>query len=125
MAFLNDAVLDAALTYVKNNGQDLYITSAEATTYAQAKTTYALGYKLGISIGLPGDASPNGRKVTVASISDGTVSASGTAAYWAIIDETNDVLIATGQLSATQSVTTGNTFTLTAFDVTVPDAVNS
>lgn len=125
MAFLNDAVLDAALTYVKDNGQDLYITSSEATTYTQAKTTYALGNKTGISIGSPGDASPNGRKVTVASISDGTVTGTGTAAYWAIIDETNDVLIATGQLSATQSVTSGNTFTLTAFDVTVPDAVNS
>lgn len=125
MAFLNDAVLDAALNYVKNNGQDLYITSAEATTFVQAKTTYALGNKAGISVGLPGDATPNGRKVTVAAISDGSVTATGTAAYWAIVDETNDLLIATGQLTATQSVTSGNTFTLTAFDVTVPDAVNA
>jgi phage tail sheath gpL-like len=125
MAFLNDAVLDAALNFVKNNGQDLYITSAEATTFVQAKTTFALGNKTGISIGVPGDATPNGRKVTVATISDGAVTATGTAAFYAIVDETNDILIATGQLSATQSVTSGNTFTLTEFDVTVPDAVNA
>jgi hypothetical protein len=125
MAFLNNAVLDAALNVVKDNGEDLYITSQEATTFAEAKTTYALGNKTGISVGSPASASPDGRRVTVAAISDGSVTGTGTASHWAIVDETNDVLIATGELTSSQPVTTGNSFTLAAFDVRIPAAVNA
>jgi hypothetical protein len=125
MAFLNNAVLDAALNVVKDDGEDLYITSQEATSYAEATSTYALGSKTGITVGSPASASPDGRRVTIAAITDGAVTGTGTATHWAIIDETNDVLIATGQLTASQAVTTGNSFTLTAFDVRIPAAVNA
>lgn len=123
MAYLNDYVLDAALAKLDTEGDRLDITTTEATTYTQATVTYTLGNKTSLDIGSPVDRSPNGRKVTVAAISSGgTVTASGTANYWAIVDVSESRLLATGALSAPQVVTSGNTFTLSAFDVGIPDA---
>ena len=44
-----------------------------------------------------------------------------TATHWAIIDETNDKLLAAGALDSSESVTSGNTFTLPEFDIEQPD----
>lgn len=122
MAYIADAAFDAALAIVIDSSS-LFITNAEATTYAQASSTYALGNKGAPSLGAAADRSPNGRKTTVAAITDGTVTASGTATHWALVKATGSLLRATGSLSASQVVTSGNTFTLAAFDIGIPDAV--
>lgn len=122
MAFLNDTIYDAALDVLTNTGNRLDICSTEPTTYAAATSTNTLGNKTAITVGAPADRTPNGRKVTVAAISGGSITATGTAAFWAITDAANSVLLATGSLSASQSVTSGNTFSLTAFDIGIPDA---
>lgn len=122
MAFVADYVLDAALAKLDTEANRLDITSQEATTYAEATTTYTLGNKTALSVGAPADRTPNGRKVTVAAITDGSVTGTGTATHWAIVDTGNSRLLATGALSASQGVTSGNTFTLAAFDIGVPDA---
>lgn len=123
MAFLNDYVLDAALSKLDTEASHLYICSQEPTTFAQANSTYALGVKASLSVGAPADRSPNGRKVTVAAITDGSVTGTGTATHWAIVDTTNSRLLATNSLTASQAVTSGNTFTLAALDIGLPDAV--
>jgi len=123
MAYMNDYVFDAALAKFDTEGDRLDITSAEATSYAQATSTFTLGNKTAISIGAPADRTPNGRKVTVAAITGGSVTATGTATHWAIVDTGNSRLLATGALSASQAVTSGNTFSLAAFDLGIPDAV--
>lgn len=122
MAFLADYILDLALAELDAATATLYITSAEATTYAEASSTYKLGTKTSLSIGAPADRAPNGRKVTVAAITDGVVDSTGTATHWAIT-KSGTTLMATGALSASQAVTSGNTFTLAAFDIGIPDAV--
>lgn len=122
MAYITDAAFDAALAVVIDSST-LYITSSEATTFAQATTTYALGNKASPTISAAADRTPNGRKVTVSAITDGTVTASGTAAYWALVKTTGSLLKATGALSTSQAVTSGNTFTLATFDLGIPDAV--
>lgn len=122
MALLADYILDLALSELDTATATLYITSAEATNYTQASSTYKLGTKTSLSIGAPGDRTPNGRKVTVAAVTDGVVDSTGTATHWAIT-KSGTTLMATGSLSASQSVTAGNTFTLAAFDIGVPDAV--
>jgi hypothetical protein len=121
MAFITDAALDAALAVVADSSH-LYICSQEPTTYAQATTTYALGSKAAPTIGAAADRAPNGRKVTVSAITDGSVSGTGTAAYWALVKATGSLLRATGAITSPQTVTSPNTFTLAAFDVGVPDA---
>ena len=69
----------------------------------------------------PADASPNGRKVTLAAITGESVTGTGTATHYAITDTGNSRLLATGALSASQAVTSGNTFSLTASDIRIPD----
>lgn len=118
-ATLSDGVLDAALNVIKNNGSKLHICSSQPTTYTQASSTYQLGYKSSPGYTGPADHT-SGRKLTVAAITDGTVSASGTAAYFAITNG-SDTLYATQALNASQSVTSGNTFTLTEFIIAIPD----
>ena len=120
MPTLNDRVFDNGLTVLDTEANRLDICSQEPTTYAAATTTYTLGNKTSLSIGAPADGA-TGRKVTVAAITDGTVSASDTATHYAIVDTVNSRLLATGELASPQVVTSGNTFTLAAFDIRIPD----
>lgn len=122
MAYINDYVFDAALAILDTEANRLDICSQEPTTYAEATSTYTLGNKLALSVGAPEDLSPNGRKVVVATITDGSVTGTNTATHWAITDTGNSRLLASGALSASQAVTSGNTFTLGAFDIGIPDA---
>jgi hypothetical protein len=121
MASLGDRVFDNGLTVLDTEANKITITSQEATTYANGNSTYALGSSTSLSIGAPADRSGGGREVTVAAISDGSVSGTGTATHYAILDTTNSRLLATGSLSASQSVTTGNSFTLASFKIGIPD----
>jgi len=120
MAFINDYVLDNGLVVLDTMGDRLDICSAEPDTYEEATSTYSLGNKTSLSIGAPAPRTPSGRKVTVAQINDGAVTGDGLAAYWAISDVSEARLLAAGALSDDQTVTTGNTFTLSAFDIGIP-----
>lgn len=122
MALIADYVLDAALSKLDTEANRLDICSTEPATYTAATSTNTLGNKTSLSVGAPGDRTPNGRKVTVAAITDGTVTGTGTATHWAITDTGNSRLLATGPLASSQAVTSGNTFTLGAFDIGIPDA---
>jgi hypothetical protein len=121
MATLNDRVFDNGLTVLDTEANKIVITSQEATTYAEANATYALGDSTSLSIGAPQDRNAGGREVVVAAISDGNVTGTGTATHYAILDTVNSRLLATGSLSASQAVTSGNTFTLSSTTVGIPD----
>jgi hypothetical protein len=122
MAFIADYVYDLALAYLDTSGNRLDICSQEPATFTAATVTYTLGNKTSLSIGAPTDRSPTGRKVVVAAITDGSVTGTATATHWAISDTGASRLIATGQLSSSQAVTSGNTFTLASFDIGIADA---
>ena len=109
MAFIADTVFDNGLTVVDTNGTRLDICSAEPTTYAQVNT------------GAPANGATDGRRVIVPAITAGTVTGTGTAAFWALTNG-SDTLYATGSLSASQVVTNGNTFSLDAVSITIRDA---
>lgn len=121
MASIADYVLDAALTKLDTEANRVDITSQEVTTYTEATSTYTLGNSTSVSFGAPQDGDTSGRKVTSAAISDGSVTGSGTASHYAITDTSNSRLLVTGSLTTSQSVTSGNTFTIAAFDVEIPD----
>lgn len=122
MAFIADRVLDLGLNILSTEANRLDICSSEPTTYAAATDSASLGNKTSLSIGSPAARSPDGRKVTVAEITDGAIDGTGTASHWAITDTGNSRLLATGALTASQAVTDGNTFTLQAFDIGIPGA---
>lgn len=121
MATISDYVLDAALSKLDTEANRVDICSQEPTTYAAATSTYTLGNATSISIGAPTNGDTSGRKVTLAAISGASVTGTGTATHFAITDTINSRLLATGSLSASQSVTSGNTFSLTAVDIEIPD----
>lgn len=123
MAFLDSAVLDSGLSQLSGiSSPVLHICHTEPTTRANA-LTYSVGNKAGLTIGAPAARSPNGRKVTVAAITGGSITSTSTgtsddAQYWAIIDGSK--LWAAGSLASSQMVTSGNTFDLSAFDIGIP-----
>jgi len=121
MAFLNDKVFDSGLSVLDTTGNRLDICSTAPTTYTEATSTYTLGNKTSLSIGAPADRSGGGRDVTVAAFTDGSVTASGTAAYYAICDTSLSLLLAQGALSSSQAVTSGNTFSISSFKIGIPD----
>lgn len=126
MPTVQDRVLDLGLNVLDTEATHIYICyTSEPTTFTEASSTKACGNKnfgAGAVTGSPAAGSPNGRKVTTAAVTDGSVTATQTAGWWAITDNTNSRLLATGTLAATQAVTSGNTFTLGAFDIRLPGA---
>lgn len=121
MATLGDRVFDNGLTVLDTEANAIHITSQEAADYTGATSTYTLGNSTSLSIGAPQDRTGGGREVVVAAIIDGSVTGTGTATHYAIVDTVNSRLLATGSLTASQSVTSGNTFTLSSVTIGIPD----
>lgn len=122
--FIHDDVFDGGLDVLDALTARVDITSQVATTYGNATTdgAYSLGNKTGLAIDAPGDSSSgNGRSVSVAAITDGTVTETNTATHWALTNG-SDQLFATGPLTTSQAVTDGNTFTLDAIEIFIRDA---
>lgn len=123
MPYLNDLIRDSGLNRLTSDVNRLDLTSQEPTTYAEATATYSLATKLSPSVGAPQLMAPNGRKVVIAALSGGTISTAGTATHWAIVDTVNARLLATDTLTAPVVTILGYTFSLSAFDIGIPDAV--
>ena len=123
MATLNNKVFDDGLNTLTNDTDQLNICSAEPTTYAEATSTYSLGAESSPSVGSPQDRTGGGREVVVAAISSASVTATGTATHYALVDTVTSTLLATGSLSASQAVSSGDSFTLTSFAIGIPDPV--
>lgn len=125
MPTIDDSVLDNLAGFGGTAGVRLDITSALATTYTEAITTYSLGSKTALTMGAVGNATGNGRQVSTPAIlsgAPGTVSADGTASHWALTDG-SALLYASGLLAASQAVTNANDFTLDAVNVIIRDPV--
>ena len=127
MPTVGDRVLDNGLSALKAEATDVNINTVEPATYAAAMSgAQFLGKKtFGAGLVFPGAiaaGAPNGRKVTTAAVTDGAISANGSATACSITDNTGSRLLVTTTLSASQTVTSPNPFTLTAFDVRLPGA---
>lgn len=125
MAFLNDNTLDNGLAALKAAASHVYINSGEPATFTAASSTLALGVKnFGAGAVFPAAISagaPSGRKLTTAVVTDGTLTANGTATHYSITSLASSRLEAANSLQASQVVTSGNTFTLTAADIRLPN----
>lgn len=120
MATLDNRVFDNGLTVLDTEANAIHVTSAEATSFANVSSV-TLGNSTSLSIGAPQDRTGGGREVVVAAITDGSVTGTGTATHYAIVDTVNSRLLATSTLTASQSVTSGNTFTLSSVAIGIPD----
>lgn len=121
VASLEQRVLDFGLNVLDTETSFISVTNAEPTVIAVAATSGLLGYKTGAAgslFGSPVNGTPNGREVASVAISDGTITTSGTANWWAAYAA--GTLHAHGTLSGSQVVTAGNTFTLASFTIKIP-----
>lgn len=122
MAFLANTILDDGVQYAVTNGSRIDICSSEPATYAEATSTNTLGNETGLTLTGPANAeSGTGRAATVPAITSGSVTGTGTATHWALTDGASE-LLATGALTSSQAVTSGNTFTLDAIELIIRDA---
>ena len=116
-------ILDFGLTVLDTQTDKIYLVSADPTTYTEAVSTFALGVKdfgAGNVFGSPVDATPNGRKVSSAVVTNGAVTATGTATGWAVVTSGSTRLDANGQLASPQVVTNGNSWSLDSYDIRKP-----
>jgi hypothetical protein len=122
---LENYILNNGLTMFTQQATDMVICSGEPSLYSltTAGAANQLGRKAfgaGNAWSAPASGTPNGQQVAATQVTDGTITTSGTAAWWAAVDVTNSRLHAHGSLSATQAVTAGNTFTLGTFNIRIP-----
>ena len=122
MPYINDAVLDnlSSLAGATTRRVDVCYTQ-EPTTYTEATSTYTCGNKTGLTMTALANAPVDGRMVSTPAITDGSVTATQTAGWWSVTDAVS-ALHAAGALSASQGVTSGNTFTLDAINIINRDA---
>ena len=120
VAYINDLVFDSGLTVIVSNGQRVFITSTQPTTYPEATATYALGNAVAV-VNAISDGNPTGRAVIVDAIAGGSVTGDGTAAFFCLVDDTNSRLLAAQAISNPQVVATGNTFSLSQWETRIPD----
>lgn len=121
MAELNNDVFDSGLSTLTSSTETLHILSADpGLTWANI-ATYTLGNKSGPSVGSPTDRTGGGRKVTISATTDGNITGTGTATYYALTDDSDTKILASAALNSSQSITAGNTFTLTEFEIGIPD----
>lgn len=117
----DDTVLDGLLNIIKNNATEIYVCSTQPTTRTEAATTYMLAAKTGLTSGSytgPVNGDTNGRKLTVNQNSTITITNSGSAQHVALCSGSALLYVTT---CTTQSLTSGNTVTIPAWDIEVAD----
>jgi hypothetical protein len=122
---IGDYQLDNGLIAMHTLADKIYLCTQDPADFTGASSTYAGGnnnFGAGAAVGSPAaSTSPTGRKVTTNAITAGSITASVTVTAWALVDSANSRLCANGALSVGQAVTSGNTFTLAAFDIKIAD----
>lgn len=115
-----DAVLDGTLDIIAT-GTLLTVCNAEPTTYAEAATTYKLAdVVLDAGDFTKANGDTNGRKITVAQQSAVPIDTTGTATHVAI-STTSGSLLRVVTTCTSQSLTSGGTVTVPAFDFEISD----
>jgi hypothetical protein len=114
----NDLMLDAALDYISSNATEYYVCTAQPTDRANAIATKLAGAATpSFQANANGDVS--GRKLTVDQEADMSITASGDATHVALCSGTVLLYVTT---CTTQTLTSGGTVTIPAFDIEIADA---
>ena len=126
--FANDAVMDAALDQIKNNGKVISVCSGQPTGYDDgflqkggggrmlAKVTVSAGSFTG-----PVNGDTSGRKLTVNAHSGITVSATGGGNHVAVLSSAAASTLYYVTTATSQSLTSGNSLTINGWDIEIAD----
>ena len=113
-----DELMDQGLDLADTDGTRLDILTTVATDLTEATSTFTLGFDT-VNTGAPEAGDTDGRKVVVPAITAGSVTLSGLATHWALSGVN---FLASGTLSSSVQVTSGNAFTLDAINITHRDS---
>ena len=125
----NDASMDAMLNHIKFSVTKLCLCSAQPATYAEATTQHdgsTGNYMLGVAditsadFTGPGNGVVSGRKITVGSVVDIPVLATGTLTHIALCDGANSTLIYVSECDE-QLLTALNTVTTPSYNIEIED----
>jgi hypothetical protein len=117
---LGDTAIDSGFTYLDTLADKIYICNAEPTSYADV-LTFALGnkaYSPGAVVSSPTNIA-GGRQVVTVAVTGGSVTSTGNATKWAVVDSVNSKLLLRGSLTPSRSVVVGDTFNLNAVAVNI------
>lgn len=119
---LHDDLLDAALSYLSTNGNELVVCGTEPTTYTEAHTTYMLANTTltGGSYTGPANGDASGRKITVNAQTSISPTSAGTGNWVCVTDTSNSKLLAKTSCPA-KAFDTGDTLDIAAFDIEIQD----
>lgn len=121
-AFLHDSVLDAGLTLLDTEIEDLFLCSQMPANFTEASVTYALATKAAPVVNAPSDRVGGGREIVIDSFVDGVVSDAGIATHFALCSD--DTLLVANTLTAPKTFTEEDTvFDMEDIHVGIPDAV--
>jgi hypothetical protein len=116
----NDAMLDAALNYIKNNAGTMTVCNAAATTNAQAITTYYLaGTVVASGDFTVGDGDSSGRKAAVTAKAGIAITNTGTASHVCVCNAGTLLYVTT---CTAQPLTSGGTVDIPTWDIEIADA---
>lgn len=125
MAQIADSVL-GDLTAGAVSGNRLDLLAADPVLSYATVTTNTLGNDTATMTGAVTASSGTGVQAYFPAITAGTVTNDGTAGYWAITNGgsggSSDAVLASGALTTTQAVTSGNTFSLDRVSLFIRDA---
>jgi hypothetical protein len=122
----NDAILDAALSYIKTNSANVVLCTAQPATFSEATTSYGSG---GVALATSATVSADyadiadgvsGRKLVVPQRQDVTVDDTGTATHVAIISGSELLYVTT---CVSQMLSVGNLVTVPEWEIELRDAV--
>jgi len=117
-----DTVLDSMLDVIINSATRATICSTQPTTYTEGNATYALAdVTIDSSDFSKANGDTSGRKATFAQQTGVTVDTTGSAQHVALLNVAGSALLAVTTCT-TQTVTSGNTATINAFDIEIADA---
>ena len=123
---IHDDVLDAALNYIKTNGDKMTVCEGEPTTYEHANSQKGTGTgkALGSAVLASGDytvtADSSGRKVTIAAQADEDVDQTGDGDHVAIVDTANSKLLKVATCTL-QALVAGNKVSFPAWKINIQD----
>lgn len=120
-AYLNDRILDRGLIALLDGNSIKFCTEQPADYASVAGVT--LGGRDAPTLTGPADASPNGRKVTIAAILDGVGTATGDAAFWVLVDTVNSRVLAGDVIDPVQPIVNGDPITFPEVTIRFPDAL--
>lgn len=122
MAYIGNRILDEGLNKFNVEATHIHVCSAEPASFAEV-SSLSLGNKASPEISVSEDRENGGRQVRISAITDGGITSTGTISHFAIIDNDNSRLLATGSLDSSKSVVIGDTWTCEELTIGIPGAI--